>query len=278
MSESTGEFRFLPGFDTASANNRLMVTGDFSREPDFVGAGRVDETRAHEVLKSLSRKAAFAATVGHASVPESSSPVPQSWEDVTDAADIGVRQLVRGSDLSEYQRQGGLGPEAYEHSTEAARGGISTITAFLEVIPRVEAGTGYADPNTELATLALRSKGFIIEWAGIHSHVDYQLAYALAKVKPHDPGTWFDGMRFNARYFTNTSGRIRINPDKAPNLRGISHTSHPSTAQPGLTALFGCPARRMIPKLYDQMVASAALGGLFEATYREARRNLAYED
>lgn len=278
MTEFKGEFRFLPGFDTASANNRLMVTGDFDRDIDFVGRGQPDEIDAYKAKAGMCRKAAFAAALPACDIPREGSIAIDGWDDVTEDANQIVRNIVSGANLRDYQALGSGRDDPHAHSMGAARDGLSTVTAFLEVIPHVEVRNTLSDPNAELAKIAIQSKGFIIEWAGLQSLVDVQLAYALAAKKPTYFDHLFEGLRFNPRYFTSDGHRVRLDPQRAENLRGQTHTRHPRAEQPGLTALFGCPARRIIPKLYDRMVASAADAGLFEATYREARQNLGYED
>ncbi len=279
---------YLPTLETASARNRLLVT---SVAPIDVGA--IDFTFPEQrcpytndgTLKDLERKQSIARSITDL-VLDDESDILQSgtfstWDDLNERMCQVTDSYIDDLDLSEFSAlTRGSDEETISHTKYAAAEGVATIVAFAEVIPRVMVHEEFEDPNTQLGKIALQSKGFIIEWLGIHNDVDYRLAYALAVKKPKDLEAVYKGLRFNSRWFKSDGGRVGLDPVRAENLRDWTTRTHPSahlTSQDRRFALFGCPARKIVPVLYDAVTKLAVSGGLFEATYRQERANLGYE-
>jgi hypothetical protein len=278
--------KFIPGFETASAHNRLLLVAD---NPDlssieFVGPGRCPySSRLAE--GELRRKHAFASHIGDVALEsfvDSETKSPESWSVFNGQVSELVERYVDALDLDSYMA---LAPvwsspvEAARHTKTAAREGVATITAFLEVIGRVAAHQELEKPDLELASMARSSLGFIVEWLGLDEEVDYRLAYALAKPKPSSINLVYEDLRFNSKWFIlDQDGRVRINPDRAVNLRDHRH-KHPMNDdrfQNGEYVLFGCPARRIIPNIYRSMINTAQEAGLLSQSYWTERANLGY--
>ncbi len=266
--------QFLPTFETASAHNRLMVTSPCIEVGTAVLDMGLSESERRAVQVGLARKRAVAEYLGGVSCNSSGeSPESSSWDDLTGQTCDWLYNHLTAHAFDNYRATGSRSEdESKRHILNAGYTGIVTVSAFLEVIPRVLAGRDFQKPNSELAHISRCSKGFIVEWLGLNEFVDYPLAYALALKKPKKLEDVFNGLRFSSKWFCEKEGRVKLDPRKTANLRDETHRRHPSKHQPRGAVLLGCPARKMIPRLYDSMVNEAETNGLFEVTYESERR------
>jgi hypothetical protein len=260
-----------PEFSVApKVNTRLVRSGEIP-----------DELESDSLLAAidLRRKQACAADLGPLALDHEieSSPV-DSWSRLLVAAEKWIEGYVGQKNLHGYAEASndGLGATLY-HVKEVAKDGARTDHAFLEVIPRVLMNYEFADPNAEIADYARRSVGFMLEWATLPDAVDKPLAYALSIKKPEQIEDVFKALRFNDKWFREYGRVIILDPAKSPNLRGPTHNVHPaSQSKETAKQLFGCPGRHWIPKMHYKMVDDAEQAGLFEVSYRHARRNHGY--
>lgn len=292
---------YLPTFETAPAANRLLICRPNQTLPP---------TEAHPKKDIIERRQAIAKAL--VSIPlvmpeedpqmsplASSGSGGEAWHNLSQYTSRWIYQhitKVNDNLMSESGHPIELN-ELRDHldsSTGAAREGIVTIAAFLEVVAKLSANNDYANPSQAIAQKAMASKGFIIEWAGLDSQVDRPLAYSLAECpKPTKETEVFIDLHFNPKWFKDENGRVKLDPALASNLRSyqkmsqstspygysepeiVARDKHPSVEQTS-SDLFGCPSMPIIPKIYDFMVATASTDKLFEKTYNEERWQRGY--
>jgi len=281
--------RFLPGFETAPGAHRALVTSpdlgsvirycDAHPDPGLVSDAGEDLYRKQVVADAL-------APVVLGSVPAEATQEAMTWATLCDTTNSWLESHLAEVDFSGYAPEEFPTPEeAGRNVVGAARQGVATIAAFLEVIPRTLAwrmDEPLTTPDAQLAIWSARSKGFIVEWLGLSEAVDYRLADALAEEPAGDPFSVFKDLHFEWIYFIadEATGEIRLDPELVPALssNGVRVVDADRTERP----LFGCPARKMIPHLYDAMVRQATESGLLGVTYAQERAKrdawVAYEN
>lgn len=267
--------QFLPTFDIAPAHNRRIVTGlqNGSDAIEFTGDRPCAGDRLFAQM-GLANKQLIARYLGEISCDVSGEPLETyGWDELTSQTYSWLDSHISKYPFEEYQNLGfATEAQAKKHILAAGYMGIATASAFLEVIPRVLSEQELEKPNADIADYGRRSKGFIVEWMGLNDDVDYHLAYALALKKPLHKEQLFEGLRFKRRWFCAENGRVRIDASKVANLRDMSNSRHPASHQPRVAVLLGCPARKMMPRIYDAMVNQAEGNSLFEMVYRDERR------
>lgn len=137
-----------------------------------------------------------------------------------------------------------------------AKAGISQIGTFLRVIPEVYVKTDLVDPAADLFLVAARSKGFAINGAALDDTADSGLAYGLAAPKPATSAPMpYDILQYYPKWFTHdhTGGAVGLVSNVVTNLRGESG-KHPNHYAQSGDIWFGCPAHKIIPRLYDHIV------------------------
>lgn len=271
----------LPGFEVTPARNRALVAQDTEsvadplRQCPIFHGGEPQRWDRAKTAADLTRK-----RVLHRFIDAEfdtnllgNYPHVEDWD--------AVRGYVTGliDEMYGGQFPDTISPHPNKSLVRIADEGVATMTALLEVGPRVMMNERLDNPNEQLAKYARRSIGLVIGWMGVHEKVDPALAFALAERKPLHITRVFDrGLRFSPRWFLfdRHTERYRLDPDRADNLRGSNHRTHPAWRGAGSAALFGCPAWEVVPQLYDEMVSVAEASGLFGETYADVRRSHGY--
>lgn len=263
---------FIPGIEMACPYNRRLVNGH-EGQPIVSGTSKKGLNRAIAMGEiGLQRKQAFAATL----TPDVLDRLviedtPSDWEDLTQMAHDAVGSAYEGVDLSDYAEAcESTEEEVYDSEVEdAARGGISTATAFIEVIPRVLVNAGLEKPAEEAVDYAIRSKGFMIHWAGVRSDIDPALADYFARPGLPQRQSVFDNLRFDERLFKAEEGRIIPKQrvcfmpiDGAVFALAKNYKIKPSV-------ILGCPGIRAVSRLFPEMVEAADRAGLLQESADE---------
>lgn len=295
--------RFLHGMEVAPTGNVRLMHG---AEGDIAFSGPGDTqlplqfARPRLLEKRVGSQALSTIPVDSLDVKApalSSIGLDEAWTGmVNDSTDWLAEHVSRFS----YDTRKAMGYYSYEHSDQkfhnAVVGGVATMGALLEVVPRVFMNYEFEDLETALHKRAMRSLGLLFEWMGVTGDVDVALAYALSRNKPSRQEDLHRDYRLNTRYLTadEPGCMVMLDPNQAGNLRDRSGHNHPSfhllekakstEEQPQRPdrmqkpqALFGCPMpRAAVAKMYGKMAAAATEAGLFAATYHDERQNHGY--
>lgn len=259
--------RFLPGFEVAGGNARLVHTVETPATVDRLDGGTMAFPLGQ--LAVLQRAREFAKQIDPIDLtPLAGLPAAQTWDDLDLQAYAVYEDHLRS-----------VPPPAAEQAARisyAAKAATGLIMAFLAVIPRVVEADEFNNPNGDIAQLARNSVGLMAGWLQLSNESDFGLTYALMSPKPNQGGSKnFYGMRYNAKWFLRHADEIRLNPAKVPHLRN-ERNKHPTTQDRPPDVNFGCPAARHVPKLYQAMTTKALHDNLFGASYLSARLNLGY--
>ena len=262
----------LPHLPTATAHNRrLVLSPELDAGSIDYGYCPVPSLYTEIAQEELEQKRAYAAGIaanGNAIAGLDALDVT-SWPELAREASVAVNRYVDGCDFSAYEELIDLSvSEIVSQSKQFAAQSIATCVAFLRVIPEV-VQDGQAVPSLdrdkELAQIAMKSKGFIISWAAMHSNYDAATAKALSGA-PRTKMTPFNKLRFVAGNFIFQDGRVVVDPARYQQLEVTVLDENPSAVRNNTpVAAFGCPAARLVPVLYDGLVSSAEHSALFAA-------------
>lgn len=274
------EVDFLPGFNIASPQDVRKVYTPGARVEMPEGGLPREMIRAREDGHNLEGKQTCARSLGRLSAGGIFEEPPESWEELVEGTDEWLGGHLEGVELDDYHEVVRFRTLAHtiKHVRQVARDAIITMSAYMEVTPKVLMNRDFEDPNREIAGYASRGMGFVLAWSGLHDQVDKPLAYSLAE-RPRPQDRIYGGMlHFNSKWFTDHAGYVVLDPDRVAGLRDDSHHKHPADHDSGKSTLFGCPGRHMIPILYRGMLRDATAGELFARTYHEERMNHGYTE
>lgn len=262
--------QFLPSFELAPPHNRLLVTQPRrdGQVQFYGGAPTPEQTRhAQTVLGVRQRVSSF---LGDAVIDGSyEAEHVTAWSTLKAQTNQWLTSHIMSLPIDDHESICVVATpdEAKAEILSAGREGVETILAFLEALPSIKFPMNLTKPNQEIADVARASKGFIIAWSNLSGTNDRALAFALANPKPRTMGKVFHDLHFDPSWFCYKNGRVGLDPAKVRLLRSY-HGARPNVdSRIGPRALFGCPASKMIPRLYDMVVAEAEKAELFEQKY-----------
>lgn len=240
-------------------------------EPEFVGGCPAAPDRL--IAKSeLDSKRLFASEIGKFPVSEALEASLTSWRELTVFTTGLVLTHLENYDFNAYINSAPNADPIEDRGRilGVAKEGIATIGAFLAVIPKIYHAEDEHKPGPELMDSAQRSKGFIVSWYSMHALDDLNLAKALSvkHVRRQNNDDFFNSLEFDVNWFrAHADGSIVIKEELLGQLAKLLADRRQSTGGKPFP-VFGCPAARWIPSIYDLMANLADSNNLFEAAYR----------
>lgn len=259
----------------ASAHNRHLVLTPGSKDGiDFIGnpATGYDIAKAAEELHT---KQALAAELGRFPVARELAIPVKDWTSLVRSMSNFVIGHLEQHDFEAYSKS----PPKRNQKTDrekilvVANEGIATVGAFLAVIPKVCHVQNEQEPGPDLLRSARMSKGFIVAWYSMDSTDDVSLARALCPKtqRARTDEELFHNLSFDEKWFQgDPDGSVTLHDSNMDRLQQ-SLKSRRLSSRNNSRAVFGCPAARWIPPMYDMMADMADANGLFEATYFKHR-------
>lgn len=252
--------RFLPGFDHLCPNGRL-ITADEVPEGEHIlrRDGRtipIDEPLSSKLVEYR----AVDRLVQHVLETEPLEfPIATNKRGLVNlAAGVLVEKLQDG--LAELPHEVRREIDS-DKLVQDAFAGVAQTAATIEVSAKVADQDERFETHQEVVEVCERSKGMLVHWSGLHVAQDAALTYAVAVPRPdlrsRNP---HDGLTYGEQYFEIADdNRCQLDPDVSPHLKGFKGR-HPNFGARPEDAWYGCPARRMIPVLYDGLLAAADEG------------------
>lgn len=268
--------QLLPGFNTASGANRHLVTVPElpERLPPLSLVSESDLMGKRVIARSLQPRPDLSRIAMATNTNVDAMTVRERWSELVYTSNVWLEGHLRGIILPNYDPgHFSSSDEAKNHAIKAAKDGYATCGAIIEVVPKVLYDRTFDDPNTEIADWASRSVGMAVEWLGLDPEVDEPLAGALSDVWPEVNESAFHDLHFGEMWFEadDRTRSVSLHAERAAALLDRTRYEHPAEKQRPVETLFGCPARKWIPGMYQAMVGLAMEQCLFQDTYNEHR-------
>ena len=175
-----------------------------------------------------------------------------------------------------------LSPDIIHRIRNDSLSGSAQITAFFAVMPELLFNRDFVDPNSAIATIAKRSKGAIMQWASLREDIEGDLVYGAAYPKPDLTNDnymkRYGNLRYHPKWFMVTDeDKVMLDSSKIHNMRG-EKGKHIDRQLPPDAVWYGCPARTIIPTMYDGMLAAVENNDLFGKDYHMLRANHGYAE
>ncbi|CAN5118089.1 hypothetical protein BH09PAT3_BH09PAT3_2610 [soil metagenome] len=270
----------LPGIEQAIGTAAYLH--DVSPSMPGVPSG-CPYTPEHKRLPSpreIERFRYAAAVTSEISLDELAEVQVGSWNDLSNYANdviqgqMNILQRNTAHSLSDYEKR-----DADNHLDVDGRAGTYQVAAFLRVLPRVLFVTDFENPNVDIAKRAAMSKKTIVGWSRTDEQTDTILVYGTASPKPDlESDDEYQDLTLHPKWFEEKpNGAVGFKGEKLPHMRDHKNRKLRLNAESKYRFL-GCPAIKLVPRLYDAMTEAAQANNLFGSGYTLERINHGYTE